>query len=152
MLSGCDHPVRCLVVRDVGLQVLASPRRRSRRGEEFHQLANIAHIPVADERSSAFEDFVQGVTALRILAAGEMLALIFGPTSITLITTGHSREHCIAVGLAAAVMALGGLLIPLYGLEGAAVAVAVSTLTQALGQAVFIRRRLGFFPCIVRVG
>ena len=49
-------------------------------------------------------------------------------------------------------MALGGLLIPLYGLEGAAVAVAVSTLTQALGQAVFIRRRLGFFPCIVRVG
>ena len=97
-------------------------------------------------------DFVQGVGALRILAAGEMLALVFGPTSITLITTGHSREHCIAVGLAAAVMVLGGLLIPVYGLEGAAVAVAASTLTQAVGQAVFIKRRLGFFPCIVSVG
>ena len=97
-------------------------------------------------------DFIQGASALRILAAGEMLALVFGPTSITLITTGHSREHCIAVGLAAAVMALGGLLIPLYGLEGAAVAVAISTLTQAVGQAVFIQRRLGFSPCIVRVG
>ena len=81
-----------------------------------------------------------------------MLALVFGPTSITLITTGYSREHCIAVGLAAAVMALGGLLIPVYGLEGAAVAVAVSTLTQAVGQAVFIQRRLGFFPCVIRVG
>ncbi|QCC84679.1 hypothetical protein DDIC_02060 [Desulfovibrio desulfuricans] len=97
-------------------------------------------------------DFVQGTSALRILAAGEMLALIFGPTSITLITTGHSREHCIAVGLAAAVMALGGLLIPSYGLEGAAAAVAISTVTQAVGQAVFIQRRLGFFPCIVGVG
>lgn len=97
-------------------------------------------------------DFVQGATALRILAAGEMLALVFGPTSITLITTGHSREHCIAVGLAAAVMALGGLLIPLYGLEGAAIAVTVSTLTQTVGQAVFIQRRLGFFPCVIRVG
>ena len=81
-----------------------------------------------------------------------MLALIFGPTSITLITTGHSREHCIAVGLAAAVMVLGGLLIPSYGLEGAATAVAISTVTQALGQAVFIQRRLGFFPCIIGVG
>jgi len=97
-------------------------------------------------------DFVQGVNALRILAAGEILSLVFGPTSITLITTGHSHEHCIAVGLAAAVMALGGLLIPLYGLEGAAIAVAISTLTQAVGQALFIRRRLGFFPCIIRMG
>lgn len=96
-------------------------------------------------------EFIQGASALRILAAGEMLALVFGPTSITLITTGHSREHCIAVGLAAAVMALGGLLIPSYGLEGAAVVVAISTLTQAVGQAVFIQRRLGFFPCIIRV-
>ena len=62
------------------------------------------------------------------------------------------HEHCIAVGLAAAVMALGGLLIPLYGLEGAAIAVAISTLTQAVGQALFIRRRLGFIPCIIRMG
>lgn len=98
-------------------------------------------------------DFVQGATALRILAAGEMLSLLFGPTSIALITTGHSREHCIAVGLAAAVMALGGLLlVPGYGLEGAAIAVAVSTLTQNVGQAVFVQRRLGFFPCIARIG
>ena len=97
-------------------------------------------------------DFVQGTNALRILAAGEILALVFGPTSITLITTGHSREHCIAVGLAAAVMALGGLLIPTYGLEGAAAAVAISTVTQAVGQAMFIQRRLGFFPCIIGVG
>lgn len=96
-------------------------------------------------------DFVTGTSALRILAAGEILALLFGPTSITLITTGHSREHCIAVGLAAAIMALGGLLIPLYGLEGAATAVALSTLTQAVGQAVFIKHRLGFFPCIIGV-
>lgn len=97
-------------------------------------------------------DFVMGTNALRILATGEILALLFGPTSITLIATGHSREHCLAVGAAAVAMALGGLLIPQYGLDGAAIAVAVSTLTQTAGQAVLIQRRLGFFPSIFCVG
>ncbi len=92
-------------------------------------------------------DFIEGANALRILAGGEMLSLLLGPTSIALITTGHSQEHCVCVGMAAAVMLMAGtVLIPGHGLTGAAFAAAGATLTQNVFQALFIRKRLGFFP------
>ena len=98
-------------------------------------------------------EFMNGVPILRLLCLGELLALLFGPVSLALITTGHSRQHCIAVGIASAVtLAVGLLLIPRYGLSGAAAAVAVSTVTQNAAQAIYVKRLLGFFPGVFRIG
>lgn len=98
-------------------------------------------------------DFMHGVTALRVLALGELIGLAFGPVSIMLIATGHSSQHCISVGIAATVHIVCGVtLIPLYGLMGAVVAIVAGGIAQNLTQALFIRRHLKFFPGIVRFG
>lgn len=97
-------------------------------------------------------DFLQGETALRILTAGELCSLALGPTSTALIASGFTREHCLSVGMAALSMLVAGLIfVPPWGLAGAAVAAGAGTLTQAVAQALFIKRRLGFFPFLFRI-
>ena len=57
-----------------------------------------------------------------------------------------------AVGMAALTMLAAGLVfVPLWGLAGAAVAACAGALVQAAAQALFIKRRLGFFPFLFRV-
>lgn len=98
-------------------------------------------------------DFAEGVDILRLLALGELIMLFFGPVSIALIVTGHSLQHCKAVIIAAVVMLVaGGVLIPVYGIIGAVAAAAAGSISQSFVQALYIKRYLGFFPCIFRFG
>ncbi len=93
------------------------------------------------------DDFSSGTNLLRLLALGELCALLFGPVSLTLIVTGHGSQHCKSVMTAAAVMLVsGGCLIPACGAFGAALAVILGTVVQSITQAFYIRRLLGFFP------
>lgn len=73
--------------------------------------------------------YVQGsvVLTLRILAFGMFLHVFFGPNAATLIVMGKSRLHLIN-NLAAAILnvTLNLLLIPTYGIIGAAFASAIS--------------------------
>lgn len=97
-------------------------------------------------------DFLQGENAFRILIAGELCSLALGPTSTALIASGFTREHCTAVGMAALTMLAAGLVfVPPWGLAGTAVAAGAGTLAQAVAQALFIKRRLGFFPFLFRI-
>ncbi|WP_297671967.1 lipopolysaccharide biosynthesis protein [uncultured Desulfovibrio sp.] len=102
----------------------------------------------AEELLALFGDsFVEGAPCLRLLAAGEMLTLLFGPTSIALIVTGHGKEHCRAVAVAVAVaLAFGVVAVQLMGLAGAALATSLCNVLQTLIQARYIWNRLGFFP------
>ena len=72
--------------------------------------------------------FVVGHIALDLLCMGQLAALISGPSSIILMMTGHEREIAISAVVTAVLnVALNALLIPLWGIEGAATATAIST-------------------------
>lgn len=72
-------------------------------------------------------DFAEGATALQILALGQAFNLLTGPAGSILIMTKHERwllAYAVISALLAAALAL--VLIPLYGVNGAAVAVSGS--------------------------
>lgn len=90
-------------------------------------------------------EFQAGAGVLRILALGQFINVATGSVGSLLSMTGHERllRNNVAV---AAVIALGGgvLLIPLYGLIGAAIATAAGLATQNLLCVWQVRRVLGF--------
>lgn len=68
-------------------------------------------------------DFVVAATAVRVLCAGWLLGTILGPVSAVLEMAGRSTWSMLDLGLAMVVnLALNILLIPRFGLTGAAVA------------------------------
>lgn len=90
------------------------------------------------------DGYTTGSAALAILAAGQLCNAAFGSVAFLLNMTGHERDT--ARGLAAAVavnVVLNLLLIPAFGLEGAALATSV---TLGLWNVLLwraVRRRLG---------
>ena len=76
--------------------------------------------------------FVGGHIALYLLCMGQLAALISGPAGIILTMTGHEREIAISAVVTAVLnVVLNALLIPIWGLEGAATATAISTAVWA---------------------
>ncbi len=91
-------------------------------------------------------EFVGAQGALVILSVGQLINAATGTVGMLLNMTGHERDTALAVGAAALLnILLNALLIPAYGIEGAAVATALSTLTWNLLLAGFVYRRLGFY-------
>jgi len=89
-------------------------------------------------------DYAAGASALAILAAGQLLNAATGSVGVLLNMTGHERDA--AKGAAAAAflnVVLNAVLIPLWGIEGAALASAASLITWNILLAVLVRRRLG---------
>lgn len=71
--------------------------------------------------------FEEGATALSILVIGQFLNIIVGPVGILMTMTGHEKKVAAAVGISAVCNILANaVLIPLYNLEGAATATAIS--------------------------
>ena len=63
--------------------------------------------------------------------------------------TGHERDTALVVGFSAAVnISLNLLLIPRYGLNGAAAATALGTLVWNALLSYFVYRRLGFYSVL----
>jgi O-antigen/teichoic acid export membrane protein len=76
--------------------------------------------------------FVSGHIALDLLCMGQLAALIGGPAGIVLMMTGHEREMAISAVVTAVLnVVLNALLIPVWGIEGAATATAISTAVWA---------------------
>jgi O-antigen/teichoic acid export membrane protein len=73
------------------------------------------------------DEFAVGATALALLAAGQLCSVIAGSVGTILNMTGHERDTMVGVGIAAAVnLILNLILIPKFGMNGAAVATMVS--------------------------
>jgi O-antigen/teichoic acid export membrane protein len=89
-------------------------------------------------------DYSSGYAALAILAVGQLGNAIFGSVAFLLNMTGHERDTARGLAVAVAVnVVLNLLLIPLLGLEGAALA---TTTTLVLWNVLLwraVRRRLG---------
>lgn len=97
-------------------------------------------------------DFGTGVRAMQILVLGELSGLVAGYAGLALIMTGNEREFMLVIGtrLMTALVAMA-ILIPLYGITGAAVGATIAAvLSNAL--AVWLAwRRLGIFtPTVPR--
>ncbi len=87
--------------------------------------------------------FTAGGTALTILAAGHLFNATMGSVGILLVMTGHERDVVLGVGVAAALnVALTAALVPVLGVEGAALARGASLVVWNVTLAVFTYRRL----------
>ncbi len=87
--------------------------------------------------------FASGGRALAILAAGQLINVATGPVGELLLMSGH--EGVLRRGLLAATalsLALHALLVPRGGLEGAALANAISLAALNLGALILVRRNL----------
>ncbi len=93
------------------------------------------------------EDFSGGANALRILSGAMLVASACGPVEAVLVMSGRTRLNLINNGVALALnVGLGLLLIPPFGLEGAAFAWAISVLCTNLAPLTQIHSSLGMHP------
>ena len=89
-------------------------------------------------RTAFGPEFEMAATALMIMAVGQLVTMIRGPLGALLTMGGHERAQLLLtlVGLAMTV-ALALLLIPRYGLAGAAIAQAASLIFRSVSGYVF---------------
>lgn len=92
------------------------------------------------------EEFTQGAVALSIIAMGPLFTVLFGPIGYLLIMSGNEgdvRNGSILSGIVLVTAAF--VLIPPYGLVGAAVANVCGLATMHLYSAIIVRIRLGIW-------
>jgi len=93
------------------------------------------------------DGFVGGRTALLILVAGQLLNVATGSVGFVLIMAGRAAtDLAVYVGTIALDIALAVWLCPRYGIEGAAVANAVTFGTTNLLRLYLVRRLVGIWP------
>jgi O-antigen/teichoic acid export membrane protein len=91
------------------------------------------------------DEFRSGATALRILLAAELVKAFFGLAGLALVMTAHESDLTRGLWVGAGVnLLLASLLIPLLGVEGAAIAAAAGAVCAYVLLAWLSRRRLGF--------
>lgn len=91
------------------------------------------------------DEFIIGYTALFFLLIGQSLSIISGPTEFFLNMTGHQKNlNYISITCAILNIILNYLLIPIYGLEGAAFASMVSLIAIKIFALVYIKIHFGY--------
>ena len=96
-------------------------------------------------------EFTEAYMALIILAFGQLVNAVFGPVALVLNMTGHERLTLIGVLVAVGVnVLLNLLLIPRFGMEGAACASAAALITWNVVLAIILRRRVGYCSSVIR--
>lgn len=94
--------------------------------------------------------FVQAQTALVILSVGQLINVSMGPLGMLLIMTGHESVTAKALGISALIMvALNFILIPDWGIEGAALATSIGTTIWNLVLMRNVINRLGIQPTAI---
>ncbi len=92
-------------------------------------------------------NFQDGYEALIILSVGQLLNALFGPVGFMLTMTGHGDVALRIYGIAVLVMTSASLLlIPSYGIDGAALASAFGVVTWNLLMCIYVVRRLKLDP------
>jgi len=93
------------------------------------------------------QEFTKGAMALAILSAGQLVNAAMGSVGLILNMTGNERDTARGVAIAAVVnVALNAILIPLWGMNGAATATATSLVVWNVILAMQVVRRIGIYP------
>lgn len=88
-------------------------------------------------------EFVIGATAMNILIGGQIFNALTGPVGLVLNMTGHQTKTAIATGLSAFLnIILNALLIPRWGIVGAAIATTTSIITINAIKVMFVQKNL----------
>jgi O-antigen/teichoic acid export membrane protein len=92
-------------------------------------------------------EFVEGAGAARILMVGICLRAVIGPSHLMLTMTGHERQALWALGCAAAAnITLNLVMIPAFGIEGAAAMTTLALLGSQIAMAIMAWQRVGIAP------
>ena len=93
--------------------------------------------------------FVEAAPAMRILLVGQAIGLLCGPVSVVLIMLGHEMKMMLVNLLSLAVnFGLNLVLIPRYGIDGAATATLVAVVMAKVGMLVLVRRKSELDPTL----
>ena len=93
------------------------------------------------------DDFVVGWPVIVIVAAAQLFNSSVGPTARVLAMTGRQRMVMVATISSAIVAVVGNLLlVPSFGIFGAAIATATALIVSNALSLFFVRRFLGFWP------
>ena len=93
------------------------------------------------------EGFRQGVVALIIVAVAQLYSSSVGPAPRMLAMTGNQNYAMIATTIAAATgVVVSLILVPRYGLIGAAIGMGTAIITENTGTMTAVKWRLGFWP------
>jgi O-antigen/teichoic acid export membrane protein len=93
--------------------------------------------------------FVAGDTALRILLIGQLVGAGLGSVMYIMTMTGQERPAAFILGaILAANLVLNLALIPMFGIEGAAVAKASTLIAWKMAMAIAIWRRIKIVPSL----
>ncbi len=97
-------------------------------------------------------EFVAGATALRLLAASHLVNALAGSVGLLLAMTGHQLDAAVLVGGGVGVnLVLNLALIPLWGIEGAAVATTVAMVGWNAAAVIRVKQRLGISALVRRL-
>lgn len=92
-------------------------------------------------------EFSGGHFALQVLVVGQFINVLAGPAMLLLMMTGHATASGRLMLKSAIIgLVLSTILVPTYGLNGAAFASALTLAMQSVLAAIEVKRRLGFFP------
>lgn len=93
------------------------------------------------------EAFVEGYEALVVLSLAEVLMVFFGAVGTVLLMTGHERQAAAGAGVSAVLnISLNLLLIPRYGMLGAAWALFCGQAVSSFVMALLVRLKVGIRP------
>jgi len=92
-------------------------------------------------------EFSRAVVALGILGVGQLINVASGSVGLILIMTGHEYDSAKGITIAALTdVVLSALLIPIWGMNGAAIANAVSMTTWNILLVIWVYNKLGIHP------
>ena len=93
--------------------------------------------------------FLASGSALRILCIGQLVNASVGSVGVLLDMTGNEKKSASAIALGAGInVALNALLIPRYGVEGAAIATSTSIVIRNILLSIQVRQKLNISPTI----
>lgn len=112
----------------------------------FAMPALLLMIVFPNEILSIFgDDFDQAAACLRVLAVGQFINVVTGSVGYLLSMSGHEKDlRNISIFSGVTFFTLCFLLIPQFGLYGAAYAISAGTALQNLLAVYFVKKRLGF--------
>jgi O-antigen/teichoic acid export membrane protein len=95
-------------------------------------------------------EFIQGQTALIILSIGYLVNALTGSVGILLYMTRHIEAYLATTAFAALLnVCLNWLLIPKWGVNGAATATTISMIASSVICAVWVRQKLGIKSTVI---
>jgi O-antigen/teichoic acid export membrane protein len=92
-------------------------------------------------------NYIAGYTALTVLAYAQLINIVTGPADQVLMMTGHQVDMLwISISMFVVNIIANGLLIPIYGIVGAAIATMITYGGVSILSIIRVKMKLGFWP------